>query len=601
MTKRFLALLTLLLSPLAFSQPAWENAAPIENSVVFGNLYLIDNVPLSIGSDLDFNLSFDTGNTALEILDSGGNLLLNLTDNGTKGVLGATGELNTGIDISSKGIIRAYGDGSSSGGVLLLYNAAGEDTTIDNFTWEANGTELRLNSDVGNDEFIIEVSGTNAILNTGANTNQLILYSAGTLGLGANITAGSNTLTFDTSASIVESAADANFTFKSAGAMLFVTDTDNDGTHFFIWEQHDGTNLMTLAEATGDFTLDVGDATFAGDVDVDGTATLGSGDNQTPLLLRRAAIAEDAFVDLTVQSRNDAAAYHAMFRIRSRFVDWTAGTEDTQVIFETYEGGSAANALILDTGTATFAGDVDMGSTGGGDHAFTMHSASADDMFIRFEDSNASNGGYIQYDGGANVMRLGTRVSTVDTPTIEISRSSKEAKFLTDTTFEGNVDIYPSSGHGLGIWDATDTHEVVSLTTTSASGTITVSTGATDTITLSGSTGVVAAKGLSFGAAVAHTIDSSGDITPAGASYIVLTAFGGSPGTDTLDTIDAPTGGAGTILVLTCVHDDDVITIQHTTIETPGTSVVLDDTDDKLVLINTGSGIWDTLSFSDNG
>ena len=58
-------------------------------------------------------------------------------------VSGTTNVVNFGIEDLTASQVRIHGDATSTGGQLRMYNAAGEDTTVDYWEWEADGN-LRL-------------------------------------------------------------------------------------------------------------------------------------------------------------------------------------------------------------------------------------------------------------------------------------------------------------------------------------------------------------------------------------------------------------------------------------------------------------------------
>ncbi len=156
-------------------------------------------------------------------------------------------------------------------------------------------------------------------------------------------------------------------------------------------------------------------------------------------------------------SENTSARHAASHNIASH-----SDTSATGAELETLTNNSVANTLHRHTELVASdgspdpalsvgaAGDVDIGlNTYAGTRTLTLHTDNDNDTCIRFEDGTPSNGGFIYYDGSVNVLKLGTRVTNVDSTAFQIARTGNKVlllngtginEFSTDDTLAGDSD-----------------------------------------------------------------------------------------------------------------------------------------------------------------
>lgn len=112
------------------------------------DLDLDDDEYILFGDSDELQLGYDGANAWLEINDAGANMLSKFVDDGTTGTLTVDNSIYAGASDSSLGILASYG-GATSGGILTLYEAADDDTTVDAWVLNNDNTE----------DFVVNTSG----------------------------------------------------------------------------------------------------------------------------------------------------------------------------------------------------------------------------------------------------------------------------------------------------------------------------------------------------------------------------------------------------------------------------------------------------------
>ncbi len=129
----------------------------------------------------------------------------------------AGGGISSGVDDTTQGVLEAFGNAASGGGILRVHNAANEDTTYEFFQFEANGLTMRLGTSGVPNAFLFDGAGafTTAGLATLASASVTANLDAASIGTGTPGTGAFTTL--DASGDVTLSAGDLEITAGSLG------------------------------------------------------------------------------------------------------------------------------------------------------------------------------------------------------------------------------------------------------------------------------------------------------------------------------------------------------------------------------------------------
>jgi len=106
---------------------------------------LPDDGRLLFGDGDDIQMGWD--GTYLELLDADDNVFLELADAGGAGTFRLVDSLSVGAEDGTRGTLRALGGATSSGGRLLIDNAADSDSTINQWSLESISGVLKVSMD----------------------------------------------------------------------------------------------------------------------------------------------------------------------------------------------------------------------------------------------------------------------------------------------------------------------------------------------------------------------------------------------------------------------------------------------------------------------
>ena len=458
--------------------------------------------------------------------------------------------VDAGVADTSRGILKLFGNDAALGGQALLYNGADDDGTTEYFVIEPNAGVLEIGTDDGASTVTISAAGE--ITASAALNGTEINTGLGDFEVGQDLQT-SDAVTFAT----LDTGQGANELYDmdqnvlQASAVTFATVDTGQGAN----ELYDMDQNVLQASAVTFATVDTGHgANELYDMDQHVLqasavtfATLDTGEGANELFnMNQDVESTDAVTFLTLNTGNGAYELFAM----NQDVESTDDVTFDDVIVGKLYTSDFTDALIVgaiddadleddDTGLSSNAGaDEFVIFKTGGDAGMSIITDNDRKGRIYFGDPDNTTRGRIDYDHNVDTLKLW--VNNQNTT----SMTSTLTSMHDDTEFE--IDVIIDDGF------------------------------------------------INFGTDVINQI-SSGAITVS-STYNQIRGEGNVD--DDLATING--GTEGDIVIFNAYHNSQDITVVETgNIETPGSSVVMDDVDDMLTLIYDGTD-WKVLSFSDN-
>jgi len=589
------------------------------NSIFTGTLDLQDDKAIKFGDGDDFLFDFDSGNTRLELNDAAGQIMLHITDTGTKATLAVSQDITAERFGSGQGLTEVhlmdqnireedaviFASVNTGFGANELYDMNQHVLTTSAVTFEdiniTTGGIVVLNPDSGEGVKVWESDGgfIGGEIVGSATDGRINLYDGGTAGL---LLTGGGIIT------------------SPLGAIGFGDD-----------------NLST----TGTFAS--GAATFTSESVLINYATTDAAKDGPILYLRRtdAGVGGDEGIGQIIFQGTDGGTAPTGRIFSESGGAHSVSSKRSDLVFEVTQSGEVATTEVLRLNndlSATFAGDVDI--IHAGNNSFNVEST--DGHAISIVDAHTSfDGQYrfyeagtpkfrVQYDGGTEELNFYADDS--DLTTAIIDEPTGKWTFNYDATVLGGFTVGSTgtetmtiSGHqtNLVMMDLSSSapdyrfhndinsgapvgfslqQDVGSDGTFEVDDVMIVDSNADVTFGYDVNvTGALIATQLVVEQPLTHIYVASGALAPAGYTFIKVRGEGTAP--DTVTSISAPTGGEGTIIILELYHSSDNITFTDNdgtlNLADSAANFVLEGYADKLVLIYDGTN-WEELSRSDN-